>query len=414
MKINYCLCLISLMISGCASTVELNSIDEAQTRIGDHSATIHLKSDQEYLGEIVQVGDDSVRAVDMETEDTLQFSNQDIEFIKVTNHTLGAVKGFLIGAATLGTYVAIVNSNYDSNVEGEKPLPPIFIAIGAGIGGVFGLAIGGLIGHHYTYILPEDSVNVGIEKTLFAQDSIRDIVYLKNGSIIKGFIIIDTTTNAVVRIQTADRSMFVCNVSDVEKIEKEIFIQTPSPDICDTLQTIDKGRFRLELQTGLKSSLSNYYDEVNKYPENWMIGIGAIYSFKSGYDVGASISYCRLKYDMSRDEVETMSTINDGIPRMYGLSLFCRSYSSPLKKLPVVYYLARLEYNYIIIPDKYLTYSYGVTYKTSSIKGPSGFFSVGGGVIIPIADVVRLLPEIYMSLGNGLFWGYGFTVDVKL
>ena len=410
MKISYCLCCISLMILGCASTVELKSIDEAQARIGDRSAIIHLKSDEEYLGKNVQVRNDSVWFVDKETEDTLQFSNRDIKFVKVNDHTLGAVKGFLIGGAILGTSGAAIGSTANNNTE----FTPLLAVIGVGIGGVLGIIIGGLSGHNYIYFLPEDSVNVGIEKSLCAQDSTRDVIYLKNGSIIKGLIIADTTKNTVIRIQTADGSLFVYNVSDAEKIEKEMFTQTQSPDILDTHQTIDESSFRLELQTGLKSifQLSRHYDEVNKYPENWMIGIGAIYSLRSGFDIGACISYYRLKYDVTRDELEVMSSdehiiiVNDGTPRMYGLSLFCRSYSSHLEKLPVLYFSAKLEYNYTIIPDKYLTDVYegtAHTYKTSSIKGPYGAISIGGGVIFPIAGVVRLLPELYISFGNGFF-----------
>jgi hypothetical protein len=77
-----------------------------------------------------------------------------------------------------------------------------------------------------------------------------------------------------------------------------------------------------------------------------------------------------------------------------------------LEKLPVLYFSAKLEYNYTIIPDKYLTDVYegtAHTYKTSSIKGPYGAISIGGGVIFPIAGVVRLLPELYISFGNGFF-----------
>ena len=170
MRLSHCLCLISLFLSGCASTIELESIDEAQERISDHSAIIHLKSDEEYIGKNVQVGNDSIQFVDKETEDTLKYSNLDIEFIKVTNHSLGAIKGFFIGAVSLGVPTAILfyssSNNGETSQSVQDNVRSTFTIIGTGIGAVIGLVIGGISGHHYTYILPEDSVKFGMERSI--------------------------------------------------------------------------------------------------------------------------------------------------------------------------------------------------------------------------------------------------------
>ena len=48
-----------------------------------------------------------------------------------------------------------------------------------------------------------------------------DIVYLKNGSIIKGMII-EQTPNVSLKIQTRDGSIFVYKMEEVEKITKEL------------------------------------------------------------------------------------------------------------------------------------------------------------------------------------------------
>ncbi len=59
------------------------------------------------------------------------------------------------------------------------------------------------------------------------QNNYQDVVYLKNGSIVRG-IIIGQVTNESLKIATADGSLFVFNISDVEKITKERPInQTP-------------------------------------------------------------------------------------------------------------------------------------------------------------------------------------------
>ena len=54
----------------------------------------------------------------------------------------------------------------------------------------------------------------------FAQTSLQDVVYLKNGSIIRGDII-EMIPGETVKIMTTDGSVFVHNFADVEKFTKE-------------------------------------------------------------------------------------------------------------------------------------------------------------------------------------------------
>jgi hypothetical protein len=55
---------------------------------------------------------------------------------------------------------------------------------------------------------------------LFAQDKFEDVVYLKNGSIIRG-VMLEFIPDQSVKIQTADRNIFVFKMEEVEKITKE-------------------------------------------------------------------------------------------------------------------------------------------------------------------------------------------------
>jgi hypothetical protein len=55
---------------------------------------------------------------------------------------------------------------------------------------------------------------------LSAQPALRDVVYLKNGSIIRG-IVLEQIPDKTIRIQTADGSVFVYQMSEVERIVKE-------------------------------------------------------------------------------------------------------------------------------------------------------------------------------------------------
>jgi len=56
----------------------------------------------------------------------------------------------------------------------------------------------------------------------------QDVVYLKNGSIIRGMIV-EQIPNISVKIQTKDGSVFVCKVEDIEKITKEYERGTTPP-----------------------------------------------------------------------------------------------------------------------------------------------------------------------------------------
>lgn len=54
----------------------------------------------------------------------------------------------------------------------------------------------------------------------FAQNNLTEVVYLKNGSIIKGTVI-ELIPDKTVKIKTADGSLFICDMQDVEIITKE-------------------------------------------------------------------------------------------------------------------------------------------------------------------------------------------------
>ena len=60
---------------------------------------------------------------------------------------------------------------------------------------------------------------------VFAQTQIRDVVYLKNGSIIKGQIT-EMNPSENLKIETADGSLFVYKMGEILKMEKETFAGT--------------------------------------------------------------------------------------------------------------------------------------------------------------------------------------------
>lgn len=54
----------------------------------------------------------------------------------------------------------------------------------------------------------------------FAQNNYQDVVYLKNGSVIRG-VIIEQVPNESIKIETADRSIFVYQMDEIKKLTKE-------------------------------------------------------------------------------------------------------------------------------------------------------------------------------------------------
>ena len=61
----------------------------------------------------------------------------------------------------------------------------------------------------------------------FAQSNYQDVVYLKNGSVIRG-VIIEQVPNESLKITTTDGNLFVYKIGEVEKIAKEQIVpQTP-------------------------------------------------------------------------------------------------------------------------------------------------------------------------------------------
>ena len=105
--------------------------------------------------------------------------------------------------------------------------------------------------------------------SLLAQN-LQEVVYLKNGSIIKGTII-EQVPNESLKIQTVDGSIFVYKISEVEKITKEAMKQTtisrPAVVNYDEEEEEDdddntsgnglSGGFRMLIETGYQYAMTD-------------------------------------------------------------------------------------------------------------------------------------------------------------
>ncbi|MEI2675071.1 MAG: hypothetical protein V9F05_13600 [Chitinophagaceae bacterium] len=87
--------------------------------------------------------------------------------------------------------------------------------------------------------------------TVIGQNNIEDVVYLKNGSIIRG-LVLETIPNQTVKIQTVDRNIFVFQMSEVEKITKEEKPNTTAPNSSMSTETTDN---RMEVAQAYMSNI---------------------------------------------------------------------------------------------------------------------------------------------------------------
>lgn len=122
----------------------------------------------------------------------------------------------------------------------------------------------------------------------FGQSNYQDVVYLKNGSIIKGTII-EQVPNKSIKIETADRSVFVYQMDEIEKLTKEVIQGKSGGSLSNSgLQSGYKGIVELGYQIGtgdygldrLKLNIINGY-QINPY-FSLGFGTGLRYYFDAG------------------------------------------------------------------------------------------------------------------------------------
>lgn len=97
----------------------------------------------------------------------------------------------------------------------------------------------------------------------FGQSNSQDVVYLKNGTIIRG-VIIELIPNKSIKIETADRSVFVYQMDEIEKVIK---------------RSIQEEVIKRSIQEGkIGGSLSN-----SSLPSDYMVYKGIV---ELGYQIG--------------------------------------------------------------------------------------------------------------------------------
>ena len=118
----------------------------------------------------------------------------------------------------------------------------------------------------------------------FAQSNLQDVVYLKNGSIIRG-IIIEQVPNLSIKIQTIDRNVFVFKMDEIEKLTKEPYLGK------DSNSSSGKGT---GLKSGYKGIVETGYGYVDSYDRFFLNFINS-YQFNPYFSLGLGVGYRYIK-----------------------------------------------------------------------------------------------------------------------
>ena len=125
---------------------------------------------------------------------------------------------------------------------------------------------------------------------MLAQTATRDVVHLKNGSIIKGTII-ELIPNATVKIQTADGSLFVYTMSEIEKIEKESDTAPSAQGIVTHPSTQENVPTKVSIFGGVALPVGEFADETNGGAKTgYTAGIQIVGGGQVGFLINASYS----------------------------------------------------------------------------------------------------------------------------
>jgi hypothetical protein len=107
-----------------------------------------------------------------------------------------------------------------------------------------------------------------------AQGDYQDVVYLKNGSVIRG-IIIEQIPNKSIKIETYDSNIFVYKMDEIEKMTKEPYIGITNLSKNESSQQGYMGIVELAYEGGTEYGLDRVkIDIINGFQVNPYISIG--------------------------------------------------------------------------------------------------------------------------------------------
>lgn len=149
---------------------------------------------------------------------------------------------------------------------------------------------------------------IGVMQMTYAQRAPMDeVVYLKNGSIIRG-VIVEQVPNKSLKIETADGSLFVFEMDEVEKITKEPKVKSDREAYQQAV--IEESNSKLGRRMGMVQFFGLGYDGSYENYDSYYYDEGAAYfsyhfiygyQFKQRFFIGGGIGMEHLGGDALPD-----------------------------------------------------------------------------------------------------------------
>lgn len=150
---------------------------------------------------------------------------------------------------------------------------------------------------------------------LFAQQNFQDVVYLKNGSVIRG-VIVEQVPNVSLKIQTSDKSLFVFQMIEIEKFGKEEISDDSRSEkpsylpIKKFTSTIELGAFGS--MEGGSAGLSFLYAGHYNFNRYIGLGIGSGYVKYVGEDNSIVPIFVDFKVNFIKNRVSPFFNLKGG------------------------------------------------------------------------------------------------------
>ena len=227
------LLIVAVFLNGCrSSTVSVRpSVGEGEYTYAQMNedlrgqyAVIELEDGKEVSAKNVKIVGDSVSWLNVRTDEASIASIRQLHKIVIKNHPLGALEGLGFGlmiGGGVGALAGLASAAASKSGEfGSGGSIAIGLIIGGGIGALVGVVPGVIAGHSYNYEFPaSEQSNSGIKPPIEKSDLKADIIYLKNGNIIRGTIISEDYLKRIT-IRNLHGEIHTYDASEVERVEK--------------------------------------------------------------------------------------------------------------------------------------------------------------------------------------------------
>jgi len=231
-----------------------------------------------------------------------------------------------------------------------------------------------------------------------SQQEYEEVVYLKNGSVIKG-IIIEQIPDVSLKIQTKDGNIFVYQMEEIDRITKESVQPTVQTDDVITDGFAQHKKVELYIGGGLSFPMSEGFSDM--WSMGFSAGGGVGYRFGSNISGNANLSYSSFPID----EDKFLAGAPSGV-EISGGSVSVVLVTANLKVLLIAnpqevspYLIGGIGLFSLSVSDVTVSYlGTTVTANTSASESALGIV-FGGGVDIPVSPSLKIFLEAGYVMG---------------